>query len=238
MSDLKHDLNVLVSVARLDAALEEHRGELSRIPEQIARAERAVAAVETAEKRAVEDFESKQRERRKLEAELQDHETAINKFKGDLMQVSSNKELHACQREIKNLEEEIDAKEERLLVLMDELDDRRSEYEAELKRLGEDKREKNTKIETLRKRQASLTAEVDRLEMEKPAYLREIDPVLRKKYERLQQNLGSQPATRVENGVCGGCGAKLPPQLVVEVRENNRLLACQACGRILIHYVD
>jgi predicted nucleic acid-binding Zn-ribbon protein len=238
MSDLKHDLSVLVSIAKLDATLTDFRGELSRLPDRIKTAEKSLARVETAEKNAIADFEAKVKERRSLETELQDSEVRINKFRGDLMQAGSNKEYQACQKEIANLEEEIDTKEERLLVLMDELDDRRTEHEAELRNFAENKKQKTDEIKSLQDRMAFLGAEIDRLDNEKPAYLREINPKLRTKYERLLANLGSQPAARVENESCGGCGVKLPPQLVVEVRDNEQLLTCQGCGRILIHYVD
>jgi predicted nucleic acid-binding Zn-ribbon protein len=238
MSELQHDLSVLVSIAKLDSTLTGCRGELSRLPDQIRAAEKTLARVETLENTAITDFEAKVKERRTLETELQDSEVRINKFRGDLMQAGSNKEYQACQKEIANLKDEIDTKEERLLVLMDELDDHRTEHEAELKKLAEEKKQKTDTINSLRERQAFLGAEIDRLENEKPAFLREINPKLRNKYERLLANLGSRPAARVENESCGGCGVKLPPQLVVEVRDNDQLLICQACGRILIHYVD
>ena len=121
---------------------------------------------------------------------------------------------------------------------MDELDDHKADHEAELKKFAEYKKEKNRSIDTLKQRLAFLTGEIERLDSEKPGFLREIDARLKKKYERLHDNLGQLPATRVESDGCGGCGAKLPPQLVVEIRENDKLLTCQACGRILIYYVD
>ncbi len=151
-----------------------------------------------------------------------------------MMLASSNKEYQACQKEIENLKGEIDTREERLLVLMDELDDHRADHEAELKKLADDKTDKKKNIETHQQRRDLLVMEIERLEGEKLVFLREIDPKLKKQYGRLLDNLGSLPATRVENGSCGGCGAKLPPQLVVEVRENDKLLTCQACGRIML----
>ncbi len=238
MADLKHDLTVLVSVAKLDSVLTEFRGELSRLPEKLNRAEKVLATVAEAEQKSVADFETKEKERRSLEVELQDNEARITKFQGDLMQAKTNKEYQACQSEIKNLKGEIDSREERLLVLMDELDGHKADHEADLKKFAEDKEEKTGVIDTLKQRQAFLTGEIERLDNEKPVFLREIDAPLRKKYERLLDNLGHLPATRVEGGGCGGCGAKLPPQLVVEIRENDKLLTCQACGRMLIYYVD
>jgi predicted nucleic acid-binding Zn-ribbon protein len=238
MADLKHDLNVLVVVSKVDSTLTEYRGELSRLPEKLTWAQQALAKVEDAEQKAIADFETKKKERRHLETLLQDHEAKIKKFHGDLMQASSNKEYQACQKEIATLKTEIDTKEERLLVLMDELDDHRADHEARLKTIAEDKAARQTVIEAITERTAFLENEIKSLESKKPGYLKEIDPALKKRYERIEANLGSLAATRTDDGNCGGCGAKLPPQLVVEVRSNDKIILCQTCGRILIHYVD
>jgi predicted nucleic acid-binding Zn-ribbon protein len=238
MGDLKHDLNVLVLVAKNDAAASVHRGELARIPDKLARAEREQAAVEAAEKKSIDDFETKTKERRQLEAVLQDNEAKIIKIKHQLMSAQSNKEYQAFTKEIETLKGNIDTEEERLLELMDALDDHQTDHEAELERLATARKEKQNVIDDLKQRTASLEDQVAGFSAETPKYLAEIEPPLKKKYERILTSLGSLAATRIENGNCGGCGTKLPPQLVVEVRGNDKLITCQACGRILIYYVD
>ena len=238
MGDLKHDLNVLVLVAKNDAAITECRGELARIPAKLVRTERELAKLESVEKKSIEDFESKRKERRRLEATLQDHEEKIKKIKDQLMAAKSNKEYQAFLKEIEVLEGNIDQEEERLLELMDSLDDHRADHDAELRTLTADKAEKQKTIDELKRRAAELEGQIAKLESENPKYLNEIEPSLKKRYDRTQANLGSLAVTRVEDGNCGGCGAMVPPQLIVEIRGNDRLITCQNCGRILIHYVD
>jgi predicted nucleic acid-binding Zn-ribbon protein len=238
MTDLTHDLNVLVLVAKNDAAVTEYRGELSRIPEKLSRAEKGLAQIEAAEKKSTADFEAKRKERRTLEGTLQDNEAKVTKLKNQLMNAQSNKEYQTFLHEIDMLEQDIDAREERLLELMDELDDHRTDHEAELKKLAEDKMEKQGEIDVLTDRAAYLESEIGKLEKDKPGYLRDIDPALKKKYDRISENLGSLAVTRAEYDNCGGCGAKLPPQLIVEIRKNDHLIICQTCGRILVYYAD
>ena len=43
---------------------------------------------------------------------------------------------------------------------------------------------------------------------------------------------------RAEAGHCGACRQQIPPQMAVEVRKNDQLITCPACGRILVHYED
>jgi predicted nucleic acid-binding Zn-ribbon protein len=238
MADLKHDLNVLVAVAKVDTTLTESRGELTRLPEKLLRAEQAFAKIEDAERKSISDFEEKQKERRHLEAALQDDEAKFKKFKGDLMQAKSNKEYQACQKEIDIMKSKIDGEEERLLGLMDELDDHRADHDAEWRKLAEEKAAKQKDIDVIKERMALLENEINNLETKKPGYLNEIDPSLKKRYERILANLGTVAVTRVEGEGCGGCGAQQPPQLIVEIRRNEKVILCQACGRILLYYAD
>lgn len=238
MSDLKHDLNVLVAVAKVDSTLTESRGELTRLPEKLLWAEQALAKIEDAERKSISNFEEKQKERRHLESALQDDEAKIKKFQGDLMQAKSNREYQACQKEIDMLKSKIDGEEERLLGLMDELDDHRADHDEELRKLSEDKAAKQKDIDVIKERMAFLENEIKNLETQKPGYLKEIDPALTKRYERILAKLGTVAVTRVEGEGCGGCGAQQPPQLIVEIKRNDKVITCQACGRILIHYAD
>ena len=205
MGDLKHDLNVLVLVARNDATITDCRGQLARIPEKLSRAQRELAKLEATEQKSIDDFETKRKERRQLEATLQDHEAKIKKIKDQLMSAQSNKEYQAFLKEIEVLEGNIDAEEERLLELMDALDDHRADHEAELRTLTADKAEKQTTIDELNQRTAHLESEIAKLESENPRYLNDVEPSLKKKYNRMQANLGSLAVTRAEDGNCGGC---------------------------------
>jgi predicted nucleic acid-binding Zn-ribbon protein len=238
MMDLKHEINILVAIAKMDAALHERQSELSRIPGELTQAERALSALERTEKAAVEAFQQKQKERRALERSLQDSEERVSGYRKQLMQVESNREYHAMQKEIEALTKSIDGTEERLLMLMDELDTHSNEHEDELRKFADGKAAARSKIDELKERAARLEREMAELGSGRPGHLKDLDPALRKRYERIGQNLGSVPVTRVIGESCGGCHTRLPLQLVHEVRKNDQLITCEACGRILVHYSD
>lgn len=238
MPDLTRDISLLVQIARIDAALNDHRIELDHLPGRIAAAERQLAELDAAKEKAEGAMEQMGKERRVLEQGLQDDEAKIVKFKTDLMSVGSNKEYTAVLKEISTMEEEIGQKEERLLELMYAMEEGSEKNEAEVKDLAAKRAAVATEKKSLEERVAFLEADSKKLEAEKPKLLLEVQPSLQRKYERLTENLGGVAVTRVEGESCGGCHAQLPPQLVVEVRQNDRLITCQSCGRILIHYAD
>ena len=38
----------------------------------------------------------------------------------------------------------------------------------------------------------------------------------------------------VKRGACGGCFNRVPPQRILELRQNARVHTCERCGRILV----
>jgi predicted nucleic acid-binding Zn-ribbon protein len=38
----------------------------------------------------------------------------------------------------------------------------------------------------------------------------------------------------VKRGACGGCFKRVPPQKILELRQNSYVYQCEHCGRILV----
>ena len=83
---------------------------------------------------------------------------------------------------------------------------------------------------------AKLTEETNRIEAEKPKILIELNPLLKKRYDRILAKMHDFAVTHVDDEICQGCFSRVPPQLALEVKKNDQIIACQACGRILVHY--
>lgn len=77
-----------------------------------------------------------------------------------------------------------------------------------------------------------------RLDAEKPRILIELDPQIRKRYDRILAKLHDFAVTHIADEICHGCHSRIPPQGAMEVRRNDQIITCQACGRILVHYID
>ena len=236
MSDKTHDIQVLVSIAKVDAALHGTRSEMATMPQAVAKVDKAISKVDHTKADAIGALESKQKERRDIERQLQDDEAQNAKYKNQLMEVKTNKEYTAMLKEIETLATHVDKKEERLLVLMDDLEEVSGDHDEVVKKLDDERGELADRKQQLEQRQTELDAEMQRLETEKPAYLREINETLRKRYLRLSGALQGLAVTTVKEGACAGCGRRLPPQLVVEVRQNQQIITCEGCGRILVYY--
>lgn len=53
-------------------------------------------------------------------------------------------------------------------------------------------------------------------------------------YERIRKAKNGRAVVPVKRGACGGCHGKVPPQTLLELRQNRKLFVCEHCGRILV----
>ncbi|MBI4720166.1 MAG: hypothetical protein HY770_02850 [Chitinivibrionia bacterium] len=233
---MRHELHVLISMAKIDAALSRCKAELATAPQKKAAVEKTLADIEKTQKEREEKLAGMKKERRTLEIKLEDNAELIKKFKRQLMDIKKNEEYTALLKEIAAVEKNTDAREEKLLMLMDDIEQQESRTAgASAQVSGERERLKKEKLD-LDDRERALNEEIEKLNGQKPGFLAELDPQVRKRYDRLLAKLGDIAVANVESEICQGCFSRLPPQTAAEVKLNDRIINCVSCGRILVHY--
>ncbi len=238
MTDLRRDIHLFVTVARIEAALHAHKLALQKLPVDIAALDKALADLDAREKATQESLEGLAKKRRDTEKTLREHEDHLKKSKGQQSLVKTNEEYTAMLKEISNLERQIGDEEETLLVLMDDIETAKTDAARATEVVKDERSKRTSERSRLESQQTEIRGEVDKLSREKPKILAEISPPLLKRYERLSEKHRDVAVTRVDAEHCGACRQQLPPQLAVEVRKNEQFITCPACGRILIHYAD
>lgn len=238
MPDIRRDIHLLVTVARIEASLHAHKMALLKLPVDIATVDKALADLEARDKALQATLEELAKKKRDTEKSMREHEEHLKKSKGQQSLVKTNEEYTAMVKEIANLERQIGEEEEQLLILMDQIEAAQQESARASEIVKTERAKRTGERATLEAQQASLKTEVEKLTTEKPKILSEVSPALVKRYERLSERHRDVAVTRVESEHCGACGQQLPPQLAVEVRKGDQFITCPACGRILIHYAD
>jgi predicted nucleic acid-binding Zn-ribbon protein len=236
MSQTSQELQILISVARVDAALNDLRTELGHLPAAVREAERKLGNLESNEQAAASKLEELVKERRETETGVEDNGAKIAKYRNQLMEVKTNKEYQAMLHEIEHLEKDTDAKEERLLILMDELDQEEEQHRSLTGESGQEKSKLSQDKSAAEARMSAIEKEVAELEAQKPAMLKDLPAPMRSRYDRVLAKLKDFAVTHTVDDVCQGCFTRIPPQVAVEVRQNERLVTCEGCGRLLVHY--
>jgi len=87
-------------------------------------------------------------------------------------------------------------------------------------------------------REQNLRKELAELESNREELAAAVDPAARARYERLVRSKGENVVVGVQHGVCGGCHMKLPAQILVSCQQQQEIVSCTNCGRILYYSRD
>jgi predicted nucleic acid-binding Zn-ribbon protein len=170
--------------------------------------------------------------RRQNEGSVQDLETKRSKYRGQLMDVKTNKEYTAVLHEIEGVERDIKAREDVILEEMEKAEGLAQEVkreEADFKAVEADaKREKGD----LDARTASLGAEAQRLGKEHDEVAASVPEELLALYGRVSRQRGTGVA-EAQDGMCQSCHVRMRVQIWVEVRKNEQIFQCESCSRVL-----
>jgi predicted nucleic acid-binding Zn-ribbon protein len=236
--DLRREIHLLVAIAKLDAELNSCRVESKQLPEKVDNLDRRIRGIDKALAEAEAHMEGMKKEKRILEQKIQDGGEKLKKLRLQLMEIKKNDEYQAMLHEIAFAEKMIDEQEERLLMIMDELDQQGVETGAFKKKKDDDKKALIAERAAFEARLEELKKATARLDGEKPKIMAELDPQIKKRYDRILAKLHDFAVTHVADEVCQGCHSRIPPQAAMEVRRNDQIITCQACGRILVHYAS
>ena len=157
----------------------------------------------------------------------------INKYKDQLFLVTNNKQYDALMHEIDHLKEERVSNESESLSFMEEketLINSINEMAAELEMLTQDLSSRREKLESAISESAD---EKSNLEQNRAEQVNQIDAKFISEYDRVLAARDGLAVVNLSGGACGGCGAYIPAQIVLEIREKTLIHRCDVCGRFL-----
>ena len=228
------DLEKLIQLHQAEVELKRLDSELDDVPRLKGELEERVARDRGRLEATREALDTSQKNRRQNEAEVQDLETKRSKYKGQLMDVKTNKEYTAVLHEIEMVEREIRTREDQILEEME-----RAEA------LGQDVAREEEAFRSVedagRTEGAELDARKARLEEERTKVAEGRDEVAAtipeeplQLYQRVAKLRGTGLA-EARDGMCQACHLKLRLQMWVEIRQNETVFQCAVCNRILYY---
>ncbi len=228
------DLAHLVQLQRAENELKIVVDALSGVPERKAEIDAALAEERARLAAAREGLESSQKTRRHEEGLLQDAETKRDRFKGQLMDVKTNKEYTAMLHEIETAERDVREREDRILEELERADELAAALAAEEKFFREAESKHRAETLELDERRVGLEAERERLGAERDKVAETLPLELRELFVRIgrKRDVAVSPA---RDGSCQSCHVKLRPQLYVDIKKNDSIIRCDACARVLFY---
>lgn len=228
------DLEKLVRLHHVEAELKQVEAQLSEIPgkrraldERLARDRGRLDAARAA-------LEVSQKARKQNEAAVQDLEAKRSRYKGQLMEVKTNKEYTAMLHEIEGVERDIKAREDLILEEMEKAEGLAAAVkreEADFKAVETEAKREQGELDAAA---ARLEASAVRLRAERDAAQASVPEDAREIYARVARQRGSGVA-EARDGMCQACHVRMRVQIWVEVKKNEQVFQCESCSRILFY---
>jgi predicted nucleic acid-binding Zn-ribbon protein len=231
---LENRLRLLYQLQQIDASLDEVQELKGDLPHIVAELEERLAQKE-AEKNQLEEFVKQSMiSRDQMDLEIITLKEQIEKYKTQQFQVKTNRQYDALAREADHAQEKIIKLEQEMEVLEGKANTARLDAEKLLPEIEELR-------QLLEERRAEL-AEVNkehedeelRLRHEREKIVVRLEKADLRLYERIRKAKGGKAIVPVRRNACGGCFNRVPPQKVLELRKNARIITCEHCGRVLV----
>lgn len=230
------DLQRLIDLQRLETAIADAKARIAAHPQRLAELDAELAAATGALDAARNRLKDNQETRRALEKDVALYQGRLAKFKDQQSAVKTNREYQALGHEIETAQHELGGVEEKVLERMVEADviavdvkQAESAYAARKREIEAAKKELGDELSAV---EASLAKATEA----RTALLAQIDPRLLATFEqvaRVRKGIAVTTATR--DGLCSVCHVRLRPQVFQQVRQNDAIIQCDSCQRILFY---
>jgi predicted nucleic acid-binding Zn-ribbon protein len=227
------DTHLVIQLQSLDQKIAALEKEVAALPKHIATIEKALESHNRKLEADRAALTANQKDRKRLEGDIQIHEQKISKLKEQMLGAKTNEQYKAFQHEIEYIEKEIRKAEDRILELMTEselLDGNVKKAEVALK-------QETVIVEEEKARARKRTAEDQGFLNQHRTHRVEIVSQLPKAtvavYDRIRLKLGGIAIAEVLNSRCQACQITLRPQYLQDLRKDTELMRCEQCGRFL-----
>jgi hypothetical protein len=227
-------LEQLIRLQRAESDLRRTQADLAEIPKRKAEMEGELAAGRAQLERARAALDESVKARRRYEAELQDLEGKRSKYKGQLMEVKTNKEYTAMLHEIEGVEREIRGREDQVLGEMEKAESLTGEVKREEAAFKAGEERHRADLRALDERSRALEGEARRLTTERDQVAADLDPDTLDLFQRVARLRGVAVA-EARDGMCQVCHVKLRLQMFSDIKRNEEIVQCPACNRILYY---
>jgi uncharacterized protein len=230
------DTHLVIQLQSLDQSMAALEKEVAALPKYIAAIEKTLESHVRKLEADRAALVANQKDRKKLEAEIQIHQQKISKFRDQMLGAKTNEQYRAFQHEIEFVEKEIRAAEDRILELMGEsepLDQNVKKAEVALKDEKQTVEKEKTRA---RERTAADRAQLTELSAERAEAVAKLPPAIVTTYGRLRKKWpGSIVIAEAVKNSCSACQIVLRPQYMQDLKKSEELMTCENCGRFLYY---
>jgi predicted nucleic acid-binding Zn-ribbon protein len=229
------DLEHLIHLQKLDLAADEARRTVTSAPERIAGLDALLHDAQTALATARDRKTSNEEQRRAIEKDRAAIRSRRSKYQDQTMEVKTNREFHALQKEIEVADHEIARLDDRDLELMVEADEIAATIKAAEAALKEADRTISAERAAIESQARESQASLETIARERATVAAQLPANVLQLFEGLARTKKGIATAEARDGLCSACKIHLRVQTFGEVRRNDSIIQCENCKRILYY---
>jgi predicted nucleic acid-binding Zn-ribbon protein len=229
------ELALALRLQALDRKIANLETEIATLPKHISEIERRLESHARRLEADKSALAANQRDRKKLESDIQLHQQKISKLRDQMSAVKTNEQYQAFQHEIAYIEAEIRKSEDRILDFMEQSEPLEKNVKAAEVRLKAEQKEVEAEKTRARERTKVDEQELAQLRGERKTVADQMEPKFYTEYERVRKKSKNTPIADATDGRCSACHIALRPQFFQDLRRQDQVMFCESCGRILTY---
>jgi len=231
--DIALEIKKLVNLQKIDTQLYNLNREKIEKPKIIASLQNEFDKKKEILKEYEERSKSLLLKRKDKEGELTSKEEGIKKLQSKLYLLKTNKEYSAMLTEINGVKMDNSLLEEEIIKILEEQDNLKKDLEKQQSIIKEEEKKFDEQKQKINNRIKEIEVQTKDMESKRSNAIKEIDAKILSRYERIIKGKESLAIVKVENDSCQGCFMNVPPQVINEIKMNDKLIFCEMCARIL-----
>ena len=229
------DLKALIELQAADSRIVEIEREKAHLPE-------AIEAVRQEVVTSLAEYEAFSREvalleerRAAIQRERAEEEERLAHTQERLPHITTQKAYYALLKEVETSERALESLREEGSRIDAELAELHAKLEEVKKGMEGEEALFEQRREEMEAEFAHLDKELEALRKQREKAVAAVAPKALSRYKRIASRRAPLVVVEVRDGRCTGCHIKLPPQLYVDVKRNDRIHLCGQCNRILYY---
>ena len=237
MDNVVERLAALATLQHIDSKLDKILTLRGSLPDEVDEIEFEIQGLEGKMEKINGDIAGLDDEILKRKANIKDYAGAITRYEEQLNSVKNNREYEALTKEIEYANLEILTSEKKIRQFNEQIDGKRiltDDLQAQIDERNIELVEKKKELETIVK-ETQAEEKVLRAESDEAAV--KVEERILNAYKKIRRNMRNGLAVvNTDRGACGGCFAIIPAQTHLEIRQKQKLLICENCGRMIVDH--
>jgi predicted nucleic acid-binding Zn-ribbon protein len=229
------DLKLAVRLQDIDNRIAELSREVAALPKHTAEIEKKLEAHERKLEADRAALAANQKDRKRLDSEIQVQQQKISKLKDQMLEAKTNDQYRAFQHEIEYCETEIRRSEDGILDLMSASEPLERNVKAAESALKQEKAQVEGEKHQARERTAHDQRELDELQAARRTIVGQLTPKVLTAYERVRKLRRGVAVAEAVDGRCSQCHMSLRLQFFQDLKRGEQVMHCESCSRILYY---